>query len=153
MKPAATTKHRRQCDPTITSPTSTILLASGFGRSPIDVGMPPPDRQYVIVRGTHNAQIVACCDRDMLCDRCVADTFAQLRGVAACRGERWAASVSTRRPRLRTRPWPAHAARAAAIARAKVADLTRDERLRELLAAELARWAARRWAHDSSWPS
>ncbi len=50
-----------------------------------------------------------------------------------------AAAIATRQP------WPAHDGRAAAIARRKVADLTRDRRLVELLAAELARWAAKRW--------
>jgi len=80
-----------------------------------------------------------------LCDRCVDDGLAHLRGVAACRGERWALTVAARCPRLRGRPWPAYDGRAAELARRKVADLTRDDRLRELLAVELAAWAARRW--------
>ena len=34
------------------------------------------------------------------------------------------------------------------IARSKVADLTRDPELREMLAVELATWAARRWSRQ-----
>lgn len=70
-----------------------------------------------------------------------------LRGTAACRGEAWAESVA-RRCR-RDQPWP-RTPRAAAIARRKVEDLARDERLIELLAVELARWAERRWTTYSS---
>jgi len=39
---------------------------------------------------------VGCCTRDKLCDRCLEDTLAQLRGVAACRGENWANRVAAR---------------------------------------------------------
>lgn len=46
---------------------------------------------------------------------------------------------------LRAKPWPPYEGRAAELARAKVADLTRDPKLREQLAVELAAWAARRW--------
>lgn len=83
------------------------------------------------------------CARDQLCDRCVDDAFAQLRGVAACRGEVWAMAVAKTCPR--TRPWPC-SERARAIARRKVADLAADERLCARLASELERWAARWWA-------
>lgn len=83
------------------------------------------------------------CPTDRLCDQCVADTFAQLAGVAACRGENWAESVSHTVPR--SQPWPS-SPRATAIALRKVADLSQDERLRSRLAAEVERWAARRWA-------
>jgi hypothetical protein len=68
--------------------------------------------------------------------------FDNLRGTAACRGEAWAADVA-RRCR-RDQPWP-RTERAAAIALRKVEDLARDPLLLELLAAELARWAERRW--------
>jgi hypothetical protein len=47
---------------------------------------------------------------------------------------------------LRARPWPAYDGVAADIARRKIADLTRDPELREMLAVELATWAARRWS-------
>jgi hypothetical protein len=78
-----------------------------------------------------------------LCDRCVADGFAQLRGVAANRGH-W--GVDDVLARVRTRdPW-IDGARARAWARRRVADLTRDGRLHELLAAEAGRAAAKRWA-------
>jgi hypothetical protein len=71
--------------------------------------------------------------------------FDNLRGTAACRGEAWAESVA-RRCR-RDQPWP-RTERAAAIARMKVEDLARDERLLEMLADELARWAELRWLID-----
>lgn len=45
----------------------------------------------------------------------------------------------------RAQPWPDGSDRVLAIARSKVADLTRDERGRDRLAGELARWAARWW--------
>lgn len=71
------------------------------------------------------------------------DGFAHLRGCAALRGERWGESVA-RRVGTR-RPWPAFEGRAREVALRKVADLSRDPELLELLAAELAQWAARRW--------
>jgi hypothetical protein len=43
-----------------------------------------------------------------------------------------------------TEPWPT-TDRATAIAQRKIADLTRDPRLADLLARELIRWAARWW--------
>ena len=45
--------------------------------------------------------------------------------------------------RDRSRPWRPHDGRAAELALEKVRDLTKDMRLLEQLAAELARWAAR----------
>lgn len=90
---------------------------------------------------------MSCCPRDRLCDTCYGGTWDNLRGVAATRGEAWADSV---RQRVRDgRPWPPHAGRVAGLALAKVADLTRDPRLRAALAAELGAWAARRWAATS----
>ncbi len=84
------------------------------------------------------------CLRAPLCDDCLRDGFAQLRGVAQCRGEAWAWTVAE--SVARRDPWPPHEGRPAAIAARKVADLTDDPRLRELLATELARAAARRWS-------
>ena len=91
--------------------------------------------------------IVTCSCRSAaeLCKLCREGLFAQLRGAAACRGERWASSVGERKPMLRARPWPKHEGRAADLARSKISDLTRDPELREMLAVELASWAARRW--------
>lgn len=86
--------------------------------------------------------VFAHCPPDQLCDQCVADGLAQLRGVAAVRGELWAASVARRWPT--NQPWP-RTERARRIAIAKVADLTPDPRLRETLATELERWAERTW--------
>lgn len=83
------------------------------------------------------------CPRDQLCDLCRAGLFDNLRGTAACRGERWADEVARVVPR--DRPWPAWNDRVAAIARRKVEDMARDERLLVLFAAELATWAAKRW--------
>jgi hypothetical protein len=87
---------------------------------------------------------MGCCSRDQLCDRCLEDALAQLRGVAACRGEYWARSVASRV--ARTKPWPAYEGRCASIAREKVDDLGRDARLREELARLCVHWAARWWA-------
>jgi len=83
------------------------------------------------------------CSRDQLCDRCVDDGFAQLRGVAACRGEVWAMAVA--KQCRRDRPWPCNE-RARAIARRKVSDLCADPRLATRLAGEVERWAARWWS-------
>lgn len=65
-----------------------------------------------------------------LCERCVDDGFAQLKGVAACRGERWAAELARMR-KLPTLDW----------ARRRIADVALDPGLRDRLAAELMRWA------------
>lgn len=83
------------------------------------------------------------CPRDQLCPLCFDGSWQNLRGAAATRGEVWADQVA--KVIDRSRPWPAHEGRAAAIARSKVEDLSRDPRLVEQLAAELARWAAKRW--------
>lgn len=84
------------------------------------------------------------CPRDRLCDLCYQGAWDNLRGVAATRGEVWADDVARRVRTLQA--WPRFAGRTAAIARGKVEDMTRDPRLREDLAIELASWAARRWA-------
>lgn len=46
-------------------------------------------------------------------------------------------------------PWPKGNARIAAVAIARVADLTRDQRLRERLAVAWETGAARRWAKST----
>lgn len=68
--------------------------------------------------------------------------FAQLRGVAASRGH-WGVDLLIARTQTRA-PWP-DTPKARAWARRRVADLTGDERLLELLAAEVTRYAAKRW--------
>ena len=88
------------------------------------------------------------CPREHLCERCNDDAFAQLRGVAACRGEVWAMDVARRAPFAR--PWPAYEGRAADLARGKVGDLTSDPALADRLARELAHWAARWWRTSSA---
>lgn len=87
---------------------------------------------------------MGCCARDQPCDRCLADALAQLRGVAACRGEFWARAVAARVSR--ECPWPPFAGRCAVIARRKVRDLADDERLRERLARIAVDCAARWWS-------
>lgn len=85
------------------------------------------------------------CSRTSLCDRCVDDTFAQLRGVAAARGTMWADRA---RAAGRTMPWPSwDAARARAVE--IVANIAgEDPRLLERLARccfdEAARWFEKR---------
>jgi len=90
---------------------------------------------------------MGCCARAQLCDRCLHDNLAQLRGVAACRGEFWARSVALRvSDRAR---WPSYDGRCAGIARSKVSDLGIDERLREALARLVVEWAARWWSREA----
>ena len=67
----------------------------------------------------------------------------QLRGVAASRGERWADHVALVVPRSQS--WPDGSDKILTIARRKVEDLGRDEKLIDMLAAEVVRAAARRW--------
>jgi hypothetical protein len=77
-----------------------------------------------------------------LCDDCVREQLAQLSGVAQCRGEAWARAIADAGIPI-DRPWP-QTEKMRAIARRKADDLTRDERLRELLVDELV-LAAERW--------
>jgi DNA polymerase/3'-5' exonuclease PolX len=84
----------------------------------------------------------SCRTTERLCDACVDETLAQLRGVAQCRGEGWARAIAKVIPI--DKPWP-DTERMRAIARRKIDDLTRDERLSELLASEVVVGAARWW--------
>jgi len=84
-----------------------------------------------------------CKRTDELCDECRGETFRQLRGVAASRGIQWSEALARLIPQ--THRWPAATERMQAIARRKVSDLSRDKRLREMLAAELIAAAARAW--------
>lgn len=93
-----------------------------------------------------HSTVLCKCPPDSLCDPCREQSFLQLKGTAARRGEAWAEGIEG----YRDRAWPPFVGRVAELARAKVADLTRDERLRESLAMELWRWAAKRWASGAS---
>jgi hypothetical protein len=84
------------------------------------------------------------CPPHALCDACLETAFSQMRGIAACRGESWSHDVA--RKVSREMPWPSFEGKAKAMAIGRVADMTRDTRLREKLAAELAAWAAKAWA-------
>jgi len=77
-----------------------------------------------------------------MCELCRADLFAQLRGVARSRGHFWARGIAEVIPIDRT--WP-FTDKSRAIALRKVADLTRDEPLREMLATEVEDAAAQWW--------
>ncbi len=79
---------------------------------------------------------------DPLCDQCVAEQLSQLSGTAQCRGEEWARSIARVCPI--DKPWP-HTDHMLEIAARKVRDLTQDERLRELLIAEVVLGAERWW--------
>lgn len=72
------------------------------------------------------------CRLPELCDRCRNDRYTQLRGVAALRGTVLRDELARRgqKPVLE-------------LVRERVADLARDGRLREMLAAEALRWALR----------
>lgn len=95
-------------------------------------------------RHRYHSVVLCPCPRDALCGPCRASLFAQLKGTAACRGEAWAERVARQVPQSRV--WPPHEGRAAELARGLVRDLTRDAKLLDMLAAELAWWAARRWS-------
>jgi hypothetical protein len=77
-----------------------------------------------------------------LCDDCLHEQFAQLGGTAQCRGENWARAVAS--VIQVDRPWPNTEKQRAGALR-KVQDLTRDHRLRELLADEVTVGASRWW--------
>lgn len=79
-----------------------------------------------------------------LCAACIADTRAQLSGVAQCRGEVWARAIAKVIPI--DRPWP-RTEKMRAIARRKVDDLTRDARLAEFLTDDVVLGAERWWNH------
>jgi hypothetical protein len=79
---------------------------------------------------------------DPLCDACLGEQLAHLRGVAQCRGENWARAIATVCPI--DKRWPT-SEKTRAIAMRKTADLTRDGRLHELLADECELGAARWW--------
>lgn len=87
------------------------------------------------------------CPSSKLCPLCLDGRFAQLRGVAACRGEAWASAVALRARAIAQ--WPT-TEKMFAIARRKVEDLAIDPRLLELLVGELVAWAARRWTASTS---
>lgn len=89
--------------------------------------------------------IVCSCPRDNLCPSCVNQALMWFSGMACSRGITWAESVARRDRSLLQRPWPAHEGRAAALARDKVADLSRDPKVIERLAMELSERAAKRW--------
>lgn len=99
-------------------------------------------------RRRYHSVVLCPCPRFALCEPCRSSLFSQLRGVAANRGGAWADRVALEV--RRTKEWPPHEGRAADIARRLVRDLARDPLLLELLAAELARWAAKRWATVAS---
>lgn len=86
------------------------------------------------------------CSRSTLCDRCVDDTFAQLRGVAAARGTMWADRARVQQPGRTA--WPSWEA-AKGRARELVANIAgEDPRLIERLARccweDAARWYEKR---------
>ena len=68
-----------------------------------------------------------------LCDTCVDQRLAWHLGYARAAGQRWGAAVRETRP---GQPWPTWEAspRLRQLARAKVADIADDERLRDALA-------------------
>lgn len=108
--------------------------------------LPPAEKQLEPedVTPPMGLMVVQCdCPRNALCDSCLAQSIAQLRGVARSRGYLWADSVARR---VGTeREWPPHEGRAREIALGKVDDLGSDPRMHEALARECAADAARRW--------
>jgi hypothetical protein len=85
---------------------------------------------------------MCCCSSDALCEICLSGRFAQLRGVAACRAHQWVLDLSQRISGVQR---PTGSAKMLGIARLKIADLGRDERLLDMLARECAAAAEREW--------
>ena len=85
-----------------------------------------------------------CCAIDQLCDTCLGAIFATLRGVAMCRADTWVSELAIRR-RAPWVPWPVESTKVREHAVGRIADLSRDVRLRDLLATELISWAAKQW--------
>lgn len=85
-----------------------------------------------------------CGKQPPLCDACVAADIDHLRGVARSRGMAWAQDVARELPNRKT-PWPPFDGKCARIARLKVLNLSRDDRVREQLARECHSDAARWW--------
>ena len=84
-------------------------------------------------------QSCTCGGEPRLCDACVAQQLAWLGGAAACRGSYWAANVVRRLGQRRVEPaptWPRYddSARLRNLALARIADMTSDPVLGELLA-------------------
>jgi hypothetical protein len=105
------------------------------------------DKMTQLLRGARRRSII---DRvspfahgcDPLCDDCLHEQLAQLKGVAQSRGESWARAVATVCPI--DKPWPL-TEKMRAGARRKVEDMTRDTRLRGFLADEIVVGASRWW--------
>jgi hypothetical protein len=98
---------------------------------------------HAVMPRRYHSVVLCGCPSNAMCDRCREQSFMQLKGTAACRGEAWADRVALEV--ARDRAWPSFVGRVAELARGKVADLSRDPQLRESLAMELWQWAARRW--------
>lgn len=85
------------------------------------------------------------CDRANLCGPCLTANIEAMHGPADLRGLRWAQSVALRAtPEQRAVPWP-DTPKMLAIARAKVGDLGRDERLLGRLVEVCVAAARREW--------
>jgi hypothetical protein len=93
--------------------------------------------------------LCSCRTGDVLCGLCREGLFTQLRGSAALRGERYADELAAARVVPRDTPWPTGSPKLMAVARLRCADLSRDVKLLELLAAEFLVWAGRRWTATS----
>lgn len=87
--------------------------------------------------------VVADDPRNERCELCRDSLFAQLRGSAALRGERYADELAAKR-RGPAVAWPSSNDQLLAIARERCADLSSDRAPLELLAAEFLAWAERR---------
>ena len=81
------------------------------------------------------------CGCDPLCDACIEQHLSWYRGIAYNRGERWARAIAEVIPIEKT--WPT-TEKMRAIARRRVDDLARDQRLLELLT-DLAIEGAATW--------
>ena len=70
-----------------------------------------------------------------LCDACLEQQLGWHRGTAQSRGDAWARAIARVVPI--DKPWPTTTERMWTMALRKVSDLTRDARLRDLLAEEV----------------
>lgn len=91
----------------------------------------------------------SCARTPPLCDGCVGDEVFHIGGNAMARGTYWAEKLAHVIPL--DRPWPPTTDRMRAMARRKVTDLTRDDRVIEIFTDLVIEHAASWWETMRKW--